>query len=141
MPPTAILMSDFGSRMGADLSVRSCCGARSVILKGTKLSGDRPRRTRMRLRNPGTIDAGINAVEDLRRYLSNARSGNSLGPADPFLSWCEDYARPQLENLFAPTEDLFDDLDASYNLINNAPKSEPRRINAMLRREWVSWDR
>ena len=78
----------------------------------------------MRLRNPGTIDAAINAVEDLRRYLSNARSGNSLGPADPFLSWCEDYARPQLENWFAPTEGLFDDLDASYNLINNAPKSK-----------------
>jgi hypothetical protein len=95
----------------------------------------------MRLRNPGTIDAAINAVEDLRRYLSNARSGNSLGPADPFLSWCEDYARPQLENWFAPTEGLFDDLDASYNLINNAPKSEPRRLNAMLRRECISWDR
>lgn len=96
----------------------------------------------MRLRTPGTIDAAITSVEDLRRYLSNARSANpQFGPADPFLGWCEDYARPQLENLFAPTEDLLDELDTSYNRINTAPKAEPRRINAMIHQECSSWDR
>ena len=62
-------------------------------------------------------------------------------PADPFLTWCENQARPQLENLLAPTEDPLDELDASYNRINNAPKSDLRRINAMLSREDSFWNR
>src|SRR5215470_4311850 len=95
----------------------------------------------VRLRNPGTIDAAITAVQDLRRWLDSAKSANqTFGPADPFLTWCENQARPQLENLFAPTEDLLDELDASYNRINNAPKSELRRINAMLSREYSFWN-
>lgn len=43
--------------------------------------------------------------------------------------------------MFAPSEHLFDELDASYSRINTAPKAEPRRINAMIRQECNSWDR
>jgi hypothetical protein len=96
----------------------------------------------VRLRNPGTIDAAVTVVQDLRRWLDNAKSGNpTFGPADPFLTWCENQARPQLENLFAPVEDLLDELDVSYNRINSAPKSDLRRINAMLSREYSFWNR
>jgi hypothetical protein len=96
----------------------------------------------VRLRNPGTIDAAITVVQDLRRWLDNAKSGNpTFGPADPFLTWWENQARPQLENLFAPKEDLLDELDVSYNQINSAPKSDLRRINAMLSREYSFWNR
>src|SRR5258708_40230524 len=96
----------------------------------------------MRLRNTGTIDAAITAVKDLRRLLGNAHSGNQIfGPEDPFLTWCENQARPHIESLFAPTEELLSELGASYNRVNNAPKSHRRRINAMLSREHTSWDR
>jgi hypothetical protein len=49
----------------------------------------------VRLHNLGTIDAAIIAVQDLRRWLDSAKSGNqTFGPADPFLAWCENQARP-----------------------------------------------
>jgi hypothetical protein len=98
----------------------------------------------MRLRNPGTIDAAITAVQDLLRYLTNTRAGTQAsGPVDPFLTWCDDYARPQLENLFVPTEGLLAELDVSYSRISNAAIQELglRRINAMINRELFAWDR
>jgi hypothetical protein len=95
----------------------------------------------MRLRHPGTIDAAITTVQDLQRWLAGSHPGNPmLGAGDPFLTWIEDQARPQLEHLFAPGEELLDELDISYNRINNAPKFD-RRINAMLQREYRDWNR
>ncbi len=39
-------------------------------------------------------DFGLSAVQDLRRYLGTATCGSrTLGRADPFLTWCDDYAR------------------------------------------------
>jgi hypothetical protein len=96
----------------------------------------------MRLRNPGTIDQAIQAVNSLRSYLSSARGGGTVLPIeDPFLTWIDDQARPQFESLFAPTEDLLAELEVSHNRINNAPKSNVRRLNAMLSRELMAWDR
>jgi hypothetical protein len=81
-------------------------------------------------------------MEDLDRWLHNAKSGNqTFGPADPFLAWCENHARPQLESLFALTDGLLAELDASYNRINNMPKSDVRRLNAMLSWEYATWSR
>lgn len=60
---------------------------------------------------------------------------------DPFLTWIDDQARPHFESLFAPTEDLLAELDVSHNRINDAPKSNVRRLNAMLSRELTAWDR
>lgn len=98
----------------------------------------------MRLRHPGTIDAAITMVQSLSRYLENARHGNPAhGPGDQFLTWCEDQARPQLESLFAPGEELLDELEVSYSRINNAVSNSPvsgiRRLNAMLSREYRDW--
>ena len=96
----------------------------------------------MRLRNPGTIDQAIQTVNSLRSYLSTARGGGTVLPIeDPFLTWIDDQARPQFESLFAPTEELLEELDVSHNRINNAPKSNVRRLNAMLSRELMAWDR
>ncbi len=96
----------------------------------------------MRLRNPGTIDQAITTIRALQSGLTRARGGNVLLPVeDPFLTWIDDQARPQLENLFAATEDVLAELDVSHNRINNAPKSNVRRTNAMLSREWQDWDR
>jgi len=96
----------------------------------------------MRLRSPGTIDQAIETVRSLRSYLSTARGGGTTLPIeDPFLTWIDDQARPQFESLFAPTEDLLAELDISHNRINNAPKSNVRRLNAMLSRELMAWNR
>jgi len=84
----------------------------------------------MRLRNPGTIGQAIQTVKSLQGYLSTARGGggNVLPVEDPFLTWVDDQARPHFESLFAPTEELLTELDLSHNRINNAPKSNVRRL-------------
>lgn len=77
----------------------------------------------MRLRSPGTIDGAISGVQDLDRSLDLAQNSNQLfGVQDPFLTWCDDQARPQLENYFSPREAIFDELDISYNRINLGPR-------------------
>ncbi|MGH3401058.1 MAG: PIN domain-containing protein [Streptosporangiaceae bacterium] len=96
----------------------------------------------MRLRVPGTIDQAVERVRFLRGQLSTA-TGDSFGfgPEDAFLTWIDDYARPQFESLLAPDEELLVELDASHNRINMAPKSNVRRLNAMLSRERNDWER
>lgn len=94
----------------------------------------------MRLRNPGTIDQATEGVRQLEGHLSRARGTNPvLGAEDGFLTWIDDYARPQFGNWFAPTEDVFAELDISHNRINSAPDST-RRLNAMLSREIRDWE-
>jgi PIN domain-containing protein len=99
----------------------------------------------MRLRDPGTIDAAITTVQDLRRYLNNAwsrandRMGTMSRPAYPFVHWCEAYARPRLKNLFESSEGLLEELDASY--IRIKANEEQPGVDAMVSREFASWDR
>lgn len=96
----------------------------------------------MRLRNSVSIDAAITSVQSLRNYLDSTRNAShSFGPEDPFLTWCDDQARPQLQTFLVPTEELPDELEVSYNRINLAPKANLRRLNAMLSREYLSWHR
>jgi len=96
----------------------------------------------MRLRNPGIIDYAIQTAHTVRNSLPTSRGGVSVFPIeDGFLTWIDDQARPQFESLFAPAENLLTELDISHNRINNAPKSNVRRLNAMLDREVQAWVR
>lgn len=42
-----------------------------------------------------------------------------------FLDWCDNYARPQMHSLFAPTEELLAELDVSHERVILAPELPP----------------
>lgn len=71
----------------------------------------------MRLRNPGATQAAIDAAGEMLRLLQNARNEMSVtgDKRDGFLAWCDSYARPQIRNLFAPTEELLAELNGPEN--------------------------
>jgi hypothetical protein len=89
----------------------------------------------MRLRNPGNTQAAIDAAGEMRRLLQNARNESIFPGADKrdgFLYWCDNYARPQMRNLFAPTEELVAELDVSYERIILAPQMAVRYVNSLV---------
>jgi PIN domain len=95
----------------------------------------------MRLRNPGTIDHAIQTIRNLQNYLGNSR-GLHDGEArkDAFLNWCEDQARPNLESLLDPGEEILAELESAYHRLALAPQMTLRRLNGMLNREYTIWD-
>jgi hypothetical protein len=60
----------------------------------------------MRPRNPGITQAAIDAAGEMLRLLQGARKGANVtgDKRDGFVRWCDNYARPQMRSLFAPTE-------------------------------------
>lgn len=96
----------------------------------------------MRLRNPGTTQAAIDAAGEMMRLLQNARNeANVTGDKrDGFLAWCDNYARPQMRSLFEPTEELLAELDASHDRVLLAPQLSVRHLNSLLNREFTAWD-
>jgi FtsZ-binding cell division protein ZapB len=94
----------------------------------------------MRLRIPSARQA-IDTVQRVQNELDTAAGrGNSASErADSFLNWCDHHARPQLGNYFPRTEDLFAELDISYNRIALAPSMTDRRLNGLLNQEYKAW--
>jgi hypothetical protein len=95
----------------------------------------------MRLRNPGAIDQAVQTIRVLEIHLGNSRSLHEAEERkDAFLNWCEDQARPHLESLFAPTEELLDELNTAYHRLALTPPMSTRRLNGMLKREYTVWE-
>lgn len=73
----------------------------------------------MRLRNPGAIDQALQTNRTLQIHLGNTRSlHDGEARRDAFLNWREDQARPHLESVFDPTEELLDELESAYCRLN-----------------------
>jgi PIN domain len=95
----------------------------------------------MRLRNPGAIDQATQTIGTLQNHLGNARSlHDGEARRDAFLNWCEGQARPHLESLFDPTEELLAELESAYHRLAFAPPMSLRRLNGLLNREYTIWD-
>jgi hypothetical protein len=95
----------------------------------------------MRLRNPGTIDPAIETIRNLQNFLGTSRGQHDAeARKDAFLNWCEDHARPQLESLLGPGEEILGELESAYHRLALAPQMTLRRLNGLLNREYTIWD-
>ncbi len=97
----------------------------------------------MRLNNPGSPDRARRITAQLRQNLMNTPSHGYGAEAqkDAFLNWCEDLCRPQLRNLFAPSEDILDALEESYNRVLLGSAMSERRLNGLVQTEREAWER
>lgn len=95
----------------------------------------------MRLRVPG-VGRAIETTRRVQMELQNAQvTGSSAAQRqDAFLTWCDSWGRPQLGNHFLRTEDIFSELDSSYDRIAFAPQMTERMLNGLLNREFKAWD-
>jgi PIN domain len=95
----------------------------------------------MRLKQPGNIDNAIQSIRNLAFQLENTRSSTSADARrDAMLQWFEDQARPILEHLLDPAEDIISDIDAAYNRLLMVPSDlEQPRLYSMLNREYTRW--
>jgi hypothetical protein len=95
----------------------------------------------MRLRNPGAIDQALQTIRTPQIRQGNTRSlHDGEARRDVLLNWCEDQARPHLELVFDPTEELLDELESAYYRLVLEPPTSVRRLNGMLNREYTVWD-
>jgi hypothetical protein len=96
----------------------------------------------MRLRSPGGAGKALETVRLVRQELGNASvQGNSAGERkDAFLTWCDNWASPQLGNHFPATEELFGEIAESYNRLAMLPPMSERQLNGLLHRECRAWD-
>lgn len=95
----------------------------------------------MRLRTPDVAKA-IQTTGLVQMELQNAQvHGNSAAERqNSFLTWCDNWARPQLGNHFLRTESIFNELDVNYDRIAFAPRMTERMLNGLLNREFKAWD-
>ncbi len=95
----------------------------------------------MRLRTADVARA-IETTCLVQMELQNAQvQGNSAAERqNAFLTWCDNWARPQLGNHFPRTEGIFSELDSSYDRIAFAPQMTERMLNGLLNREFKTWD-
>lgn len=95
---------------------------------------------RLRLKNPGALDAAIDALTRVQNELGNARGrgNNASDRQDAFLTWCTSWAGRELGNHFAATT-LTDQLAESYNRVAFAPQLTERRMNGVLNGEFDIW--
>jgi len=95
----------------------------------------------MRLRNPGTVD---HAILTIRMLLDNLRDSRARPDEQTrryaFLAWCQDQARPKLESLFDPGEELLGELESAYHRLIFARPISQRQLNGMLKREYSKWE-
>ena len=95
----------------------------------------------MRLKNPGTIDAALAAVSQVKGQLTNTMAGSGTQRLVDFTRWCERWAIPQLGNHFQGSEELFSLLgETHYRLVSAAPHMAELQLNSFLSREWHTWD-
>jgi PIN domain len=95
----------------------------------------------MRLRQPGNIDNAIQNIRTLAFQLENTRSAMSADSRrDALLQWFQDQARPTLEFLLDPAEDIISDIEAAYDRLVLSPSGlDGPRLYSMLNREYNRW--
>ncbi len=96
----------------------------------------------MRLRNPGGADAALATVRQAKDQLWNAsvQGNNAADRKNAFLTWCDQWATPQLGNHFPASEDLFGELADSYYRVVQTPQLSERELNMLMARECKEWD-
>jgi hypothetical protein len=94
----------------------------------------------MRLRNPGTADHAIETIRTLRESLEGARSlRDGKARMRAFLTWCEDQARPRLESLLDPGDELLGELESAYRRLIFARAVSQLQLDGMLSRQYSRW--
>jgi PIN domain len=94
----------------------------------------------MRLRYQGPVDHPLGVIRQLQTSLTNTWSGvGATASKDNVLNWIEDYCRPQLQNIFERTEEIFNQLEDSYNRLVLAPPMDVRRLNGLVQTEQKAW--
>lgn len=94
----------------------------------------------MRLRNPGGLAQAIETVNQVKGQLMATVAGDSARRKDAFLTWCDQWATPQLGNHFPRSEGIFGEIADSYHRVALAPPMRERELNGLLNREWQEWD-
>jgi len=96
----------------------------------------------MRLRTPGGIENAVNAVKQVQGQLQNASVQGNIASErkDAFLTWCDNWATPQLGNHFPPAEDVFGEIAETYHRLVMLPQMPERQLNGLLHRECRAWD-
>jgi hypothetical protein len=95
----------------------------------------------MRLRNPGTVDHAIQTIRTLQDSLEDSRTRHDEQVRMfTFLAWCQDQARPKLESLFDPSEELLGELESAYHRLIFARPINQRQLGGMLKRQYSKWE-
>lgn len=94
----------------------------------------------MRLKNPSGLREAITTVREVKGQLMNTTSGWAAARKDAFLTWCDQWASPQLANHFPASEGIFDEVAQSYYRLATAPEMSDRQLNGLLNREFSAWD-
>ncbi len=96
----------------------------------------------MRLQNPGGADDALATVRQVKDQLWNARvqGNNAADRKNAFLTWCDQWATPQLGNHFPASEDLFGELADSFHRVVQTPQLSERELNMLMARECKEWD-
>src|SRR5258708_347154 len=96
----------------------------------------------MRLRNPGGVANAITTVNQVKGQLGNAsvQGNNATERQDAFLTWCDQWATPQLGNHFPQSERVFAELTESYHRIAILPGMPVRQLKGIINREFREWD-
>jgi hypothetical protein len=95
----------------------------------------------MRLKNPGGTAAALDTVKQVKNELWNANVTNGAErKKTAFLSWCNNWATPQLGNHFLASEELFAEIADTYQRLSLAPQMPEAHLNGLLHREWQVWD-
>ena len=95
----------------------------------------------MRLRNPGGLEAALEAVKQVKGQLWTAATAGHSATArkDAFLTWCDQWATPQLGSHFPSSEVLFAEIVESYHRVVQTPFVPERQLNGVLDREGKAW--
>jgi PIN domain len=95
----------------------------------------------MRLRNPGTVEYAIQAIRALQDDLGDCRARHDeQARRYAFLAWCQDQARPKLESLFDPGEELLAELESAYHRLVFARPITQRQLSGRLKRQYSTWE-
>jgi len=94
----------------------------------------------MGLKNPGGLDDAVTTVQQVKGKFMSTLSGASAARKDVFLTWCDQWATPQLGNHFPASEDIFAEVAVSYHRLVMAPEMSERQLNGLLNREFAAWD-
>jgi hypothetical protein len=73
----------------------------------------------MQLRNPGGLEQAIETVKQVKGQLMSTVAGSSAQRKDAFLTWCDQWATPQLGNHFPRSEGIFAEVADSYHRIDS----------------------
>lgn len=94
----------------------------------------------MRLKNPGGLENAIQTVKQVKDQLWSTVAGASAARKDAFLTWCNQWATPQLGNHLLASGPVFAEIAESYHRLVTVPPLTERELNGLVDREWHAWD-